>query len=126
MTLSLSSHHRQLVALLLIYLVFLLFVAVVPPDRINEMIWQGDKVKHLLAFWLYLLLAWAAFPRQPYLRLIIGGLLLGGLIEAIQAMIPYRQACWYDLLADLIGLMLGWGTLWTTSRLVGKRKVASP
>jgi VanZ family protein len=121
MIFNLSPYHRQLVFLLLLYLAFLLFVAFVPPDNINEMIWQGDKVKHLLAFWLYLLLAWAAFPHQPYLKLMAGGLILGGLIEAAQALIPYRQACAYDLLADLAGILLGWATLAATNGFIKGR-----
>ena len=66
-----------------------------------------DKANHLAAFALLALLGCRAFPAN--LILVLSGLLAyGGLIEILQAFTEYRSAEWGDLLADALGLVLGW------------------
>jgi VanZ family protein len=62
---------------------------------------------HLLAF---AVLAWLpshAYPQRS--ASVLSGLLAyGALIETLQSFTSYRSADWHDLLADGLGLLLGW------------------
>jgi len=68
----------------------------------------GDKLSHLLTYavlggWFGLLVT-----RPAGLGLVFAGLLAyGALIELLQGMTGYRYAEWGDLLANVIGLLLG-------------------
>ena len=66
-----------------------------------------DKTNHLLAF---AVLAWLGCHAYPqHLALVLSGLLAyGALIEILQSFTSYRFADWHDLLADGVGLLLGW------------------
>jgi len=44
----------------------------------------------------------------------------GGLIEILQSFTPYHLAEWRDLLADVIGVAIGWG-LFALSQRVKRR-----
>ncbi|MCD9121605.1 VanZ family protein [Cupriavidus sp. UGS-1] len=66
-----------------------------------------DKSNHLLAFATLGVLGWRAYPSRPWL-VPIGLLVYGGLIEWLQSMTPYRSADAIDVLADGLGLALGW------------------
>jgi len=74
-----------------------------------------DKSNHLLAFSVLTWLGGKAFPRK--LALVMAGLLAyGGLIEILQSLTPTRSAEWLDLLADGVGILLGWALI----RMQGK------
>ena len=66
-----------------------------------------DKANHMSAFALLALLGCRAWPGRT-LALFIGLLAYGGLIEILQSFTGYRSAEWGDLLADALGLPLGW------------------
>lgn len=65
-----------------------------------------DKIQHLAAFAVLAALAEGAYPeRSASLRrwgLVLG---YGLLIEAIQALLPYRDASWADLIANALGVL---------------------
>ena len=83
-----------------------------PPETITT---GWDKSNHLLAFSVLTGLGYKAFPRK--LALVMVGLLAyGGLIEILQSLTPTRSAEWLDLLADGIGILLGWALI----RMLGK------
>ncbi|HSW19464.1 MAG TPA: VanZ family protein [Ramlibacter sp.] len=76
-----------------------------------------DKVNHALAFAVLAIqgcLCWRA--HAP--RVLSGLLAYGALIEALQSLTPARSAEWLDLLADMVGLGLGWMAL----RLIAARR----
>lgn len=74
----------------------------------------SDKVQHFAAFLCLMLLATAAYPRLSPVKLTLGMVLFGALIEALQA-IPAinRDSDWLDWLVDvaavacvLLGLLI--------------------
>jgi len=67
-----------------------------------------DKTNHLLAFATLAVLGCLAYPaRIPSTLLAL--LAYGALIEILQSFTTYRSAEWGDLLADVLGLLVGWG-----------------
>ena len=67
-----------------------------------------DKSNHLLAFSVMALLGRRAWPGRTMV-LLAGLLAYGALIEVLQSFTPNRSADWRDLVADAVGLALGWG-----------------
>jgi len=67
-----------------------------------------DKSNHLLAFSVMALLGHRACPGRT-LAVLAGLLAYGALIEVLQSFTPNRSADWQDLVADAVGLALGWG-----------------
>jgi VanZ family protein len=84
-----------------------LVLALLP--RVTPMVTTGwDKGNHMLAFGTLAILGLCGFPRRA--GVVLTGLLAyGGLIEILQSFTPNRVAEWLDLVADAIGLLLGWG-----------------
>ena len=66
-----------------------------------------DKTNHLLAFAVLAWLGCHAYP-QRMVSVLSGLLVYGALIEILQSFTSYRFADWHDLLADGLGLVLGW------------------
>lgn len=66
-----------------------------------------DKANHLAAFALLALLGCRAYTART-MAVLFGLLAYGGLIEVLQSFTEYRMAEWGDLLADALGLPLGW------------------
>ena len=83
-----------------------LVLSLLPPDEIPSAGW--DKANHLLAFSVLAVLGIRSYPAF-IVPVLIGLTLYGGLIEILQALTPYRYAEWFDLLADIAGILLGWG-----------------
>lgn len=79
-----------------------------PPPAINT---SWDKLNHLLAFGVMMWLGCRAFPKYR-IRLLLGLLTYGALIEILQSYTPNRSAEWVDLLADCFGMTLGWLLSW--------------
>ncbi len=75
---------------------------------------QGDKLVHGGTF-AVLMLVWGNILRdeRAHRWLVVGGLLLGGLIELAQWPIARADADPFDLLADALGLGLGLALLRT-------------
>lgn len=64
-----------------------------------------DKLNHLLAFAVLLMLLDWAYPRMPLWPFKVPALLFYAcLIEFIQAFIPYREFSLFDIGADMLGL----------------------
>ncbi len=66
-----------------------------------------DKANHLLAFSVMAVLGCWAYPVRT-ITVLVGLLAYGGLIEVLQSFTLHRFAEWSDLLADAMGLALGW------------------
>lgn len=69
-----------------------------------------DKTNHLLAFATLAVLGCLAYPERIPITLLVL-LAYGALIEVLQSFTDYRSAEWADLLADALGLVVGWGLL---------------
>jgi len=76
-----------------------------------------DKTNHLLAFSVLALLGFRAYPGR-WTRVILGLLAYGGLIEIFQSFTPDRAAEWSDVLADSVGLGLGYAVQILASILI--------
>ncbi len=64
-----------------------------------------DKLLHLGAY-LGMTILWSFTTRRPF-RSAVCCALFGGLIELIQALIPYRSCEWGDFIANSIGAAVG-------------------
>lgn len=71
-----------------------------------------DKWLHALTF--LFLAVWFAgqYEREAYWRVATGLVMFGILIEVCQRMLSYRSAEWYDLAADILGIMIGLTIAW--------------
>ena len=87
-------------------LVAVLVLSLVPSSP--EALTTGwDKTNHLLGFAGLAFLGCHSYPRRAG-AVLLALLAYGGLIEILQFLTPYRLAEWGDLLADALGLVLGW------------------
>lgn len=73
----------------------------------------GDKMMHLLTFFMLGLLSESAYPRSPPLWRLASALLAYGLlIECLQYLLPWREFSMLDWAADgaglLLWLLIGW------------------
>lgn len=75
-----------------------------------------DKTNHLLAYALLAGLGLRAYVQWPWVVL-LGLLAHGGMVEALQSFTPHRLAEWSDLLADALGLLLGWVVMYVARRV---------
>jgi VanZ family protein len=83
-----------------------LVLALIPTDPRIGTGW--DKGNHLLAFSVLAVLGIRSYPAF-IVPVIVGLFLYGGLIEVLQAVLPWRYADWLDILADSVGVLIGWG-----------------
>lgn len=69
-----------------------------------------DKANHALAFASLMLVGGRAFVRARRRDLALGLALLafGIVIELVQSQIPGRDADWHDVVADTVGIVIGW------------------
>ena len=75
------------------------------PPNLMDTGW--DKGNHVLAFAVLTFLGRMSFPTQR-LRLLLGLLAYGVLVENLQFMTGYRFSEYQDLLADVVGMALGY------------------
>lgn len=66
-----------------------------------------DKSNHVLAFAVMAVLANRAYPHRT-IAVLLGLLAFGALIEVLQSFTPDHVADGQDLLADGVGLLVGW------------------
>lgn len=88
-------------------LIILMVLALIPMSGKPSFSGQ-DKVLHLLAFAGLFVLGFCSFPSRsswPYLYL--GLLLFGVCMEVLQGQTSYRSMEGWDLVADLLGIVLG-------------------
>jgi VanZ family protein len=91
-------------ALFCLSVLAVLILSLIPP--VPHMPTTGwDKSNHLLAFAVMAMLGRRAYPGRT-VRVLLGLLAYGVLIEILQSLTPDRMAEWADLLADSLGLAL--------------------
>ena len=99
----------------------ILGLALMPP--VPQMPTTGwDKSNHMLGFAVLMLLGRWAYPGRM-LSIVFGLLAYGATIELLQSLTPSRSAEWGDLLADAIGLFVGWAGGQTMTWLLAQRAV---
>ena len=83
-----------------------------------------DKTNHLAGFaTLAILGSWAYGNRTATVMAAL--LAFGALIEVLQSFTSYRTAEWGDLLADALGIAIGWGWI-GVRRTLGRAKTPRP
>jgi VanZ family protein len=97
-------------------LIFLIaYVSLIPSPPSPMRFLHADKLEHLITY--ALLMGWFCqiyATRWQRLWLALACIAYGGIIELLQGWSGYRSADWMDLLADSLGVALGW-LLSTTS-----------
>lgn len=100
----------RLIQLLFWFSAIAIFVlSVLPGDRLPSMsasVW--DKAQHGLAFALLTLLALLGWPGRPAVPTLMGLLAFGVAIEVAQAILGWRHGDVADVVADAVGLAIGW------------------
>jgi VanZ family protein len=78
-------------------------------DRRDFISWFTNVDKWLHGATFLFLAAWFSgqYARRSYWRIAFGLFLFGVLIELCQRMVSYRSAEWYDLAADVGGIVIG-------------------
>ena len=66
-----------------------------------------DKSAHAIVFAFLTLWFAGQYRRQSYWRIALGLLMFGLLIELCQRMLIYRSAEWFDVAADVTGIIAG-------------------
>jgi len=90
--------------ILILAMIFYLATTDVGPSLLQN---TNDKVQHLLAFGALAFLADFSFPKQSFNREKFFSLVaIGILIEFIQSYLPYREASFFDILADTLGIAI--------------------
>jgi VanZ family protein len=78
-----------------------------------------DKIQHAFAYAVAGILGFLAFPTRP-VRVGVGLVVLGALLEVGQAIVPNRSSEFADLLANTLGVATAWGLVSLC------RRIASP
>jgi VanZ family protein len=79
------------------------------PEPVPQIFDQQDKLHHMLGFAALMFTLRLAFPQWRVLWAIVVSLAAALLIEIGQSMLPNRQASLGDMLANTLGVLLGWG-----------------
>lgn len=99
----------------------ILYLSLTPADSVPLTRW--DKANHVLAFAVLSVLGLVAWPGLPTRVL---GLVLayGGVIEVLQALAPTRRSDWRDLVADALGVAIGYVLVLLAARVARRRERA--
>ncbi len=111
-----ANRWRRLLPFVAVSLVLLL--AGFDPQPVPELFRQQDKLHHLFGFAALLFTARVAFPRVPGAWLVAASLAAALLIEMGQGLLlPQRTASLGDMLANTLGVLLGWACARLARRL---------
>ncbi len=79
------------------------------PEPVPQMFEQQDKLHHLLGFAALMFTLRLAFPRWRLFWAVLASLSAALAIEIAQGLQPHRTASVGDMLANTLGVLLGWG-----------------
>ena len=92
-------------------------MAALPHPPVVVHVW--DKLQHMAAFVVLTLLGWIAYPRTSRVKLMLGLVAFGGLIELVQEIpVLQRDSDWHDWLADTLAIAFAAGFAALIRRLV--------
>ena len=94
-----------------------LLLAGFDPQPVPELFRHQDKLHHLAGFAALLFTARIAFPRVPGVWLVTASLAAALAIEVGQGGLPERSASLGDMLANTLGVLLGWACARLAQRL---------
>jgi VanZ family protein len=105
-----------------------LFLSVEVPDPLAHSPVPADKVAHASGYFLFMLLAAAAFNSRlvgvRFVWLVAAGAAHGALTELAQLAVPARDGSWDDFVVDVVGLGIG-AMVWLLIRRVRDRRSAA-
>jgi len=90
-------------------IILILWLSLIPSPPSPLHFPQADKVEHLFAYGV--LMSWFCqiyHGSRQRLYLMLAFIALGATIEILQGLSGYRTAEWGDLLADSLGVLIGW------------------
>jgi VanZ family protein len=87
-------------------LLVVLVSALMPPQIIGPPI-GWDKMNHAMTFAVLAMLGCSAYPERK-IQVLLGLLMYGVLIELLQSLTDYRMAEALDVVADGVGILVGW------------------
>ena len=92
--------------------VFIVYAGIVAVTSLspggNQGVEHLDKVVHLLVYYIFAVLGYRMLAnKRYYLYLCLGIVAYSGMIELGQSYIPGRDMSMYDLLANILGVILG-------------------
>ncbi|RMI00629.1 VanZ family protein [Stutzerimonas nitrititolerans] len=79
------------------------------PEPVPQVFEQQDKLHHLLGFAALMFTLRLAFPRWRLFWAVLASLSAALAIEIAQGLQPHRTASAGDMLANTLGVLLGWG-----------------
>lgn len=79
------------------------------PEPVPQVFDQQDKLHHMLAFAALMFSLRLALPQWRVVWAAAASLAAALLIEVGQSLLPNRQASLGDMLANTIGVLIGWG-----------------
>lgn len=95
------------------------------PEPVPQLFNQQDKLHHLLGFAALTFSMRLAFARGRFLWLALASLAAALLIELGQGFLPQRSASLGDMLANTLGVMLGWAAWRVAQQLSRSRPSAA-
>lgn len=101
------------------------------PEPVPQLFDQQDKLHHLLGFAALMFTLRLAFPQWRLFWAVLVSLSAALLIEIAQGMQPHRTASAGDMLANTLGVLLGWGcaqlaSFWYARSVAARREVDGP
>lgn len=107
---------RQRALPLILILLGITILSLLPIAGLPEKTGFTDKQSHFIAWGTAALVGFTLFPRAGW-RILLLLLFWGVAIEYAQQFIPKRQFSGLDVLANTLGVLLGWGTAMLVRRL---------
>ena len=98
------------------------------PDPIEIDIEQGDKLGHILAYFVMMIWFSQLYLRRMHAWLASGFIALGIILEYVQGWSGYRDFEYMDMLADAIGVTVAWvlgGTMMARLLISLERKLST-
>jgi VanZ family protein len=99
---------RLIISFYILYVLIITYLSLTPIEhKIPENIWDWDKASHFTAYLLLAIFVKKVHIRFGYLTCVITCFSYSFVIECIQYFIPNRQFDVLDMLANLLGAVLG-------------------
>ena len=95
---------RNLKLIFYSYIAVTMYLSFAPVSNVGS---DSDKVNHILAFIVFAVLFEYVYRLNKIHISIITGLVFGVFIEFVQYFLPYRSCDFFDVLADISGILIG-------------------